>query len=83
VTRGVLNHERVRHLGGGRYEFIEPEHGETDFRVVGSGGFHSESLTQEAAKELAARFTRSRCTGGPSFWVQSRIVGVTDWEDEA
>lgn len=62
------------------YERIMPQHGEVDFRVVSDRGYETISMTEDAARWWAERWTRGK-GNGERFWVQSQIVGVTDWAD--
>lgn len=87
MTR-IAKHPRLRYLGGGKYEFIKPKHGEADFRVVSDRGCETTSMTEDAARYWAERWTTNSVdlhpdTGrrGAIFRVQTRLVGVTDWRD--
>jgi hypothetical protein len=80
----IVRHPRLRVVPGKHqavgYEFIEAAHGEPDFRIVGAGGYETESFTEYAARYWAARWNCHGASSAPCR-VQSRIVGITDWRD--
>ena len=84
----ALAHPRLRVVanenGGVGFAYIKPSHGEADFRVVSSRGYESESMTENAARYWAARWTENHrlaplCGDSEVYTVETRLVGVTDW----